>query len=377
MGVLPSKGELAASDINIAMGITGTTLFYMGQRNQEWYNMAQLPGGVFYGTEATPHSFDDFHGGEWALCFIAGTKIAMGDGTLKDIEDVAVGDEVIAYNPNKVLFAPKAVLAAKITENDGSPLQETIIIDFEDGTQLHCTDSNPFWVPGKYWCSYNTPKCQYDHSIASNPLDIGDTCVVYRDGVSGLTAITNITVVKEPVTTYSLTIAMWATFIANGIVTHNKCIDGSALATMADGTTKPLRDLQIGDVILSYNGESFVEDRVRWVRMIPHTGIYEYTFHKDKIKATAGHPFLLSSGEYGAYDPETALVDYEIECAPLDPMVDAMTYFDGDTLPIVCSGIKLVDEEVEHETYIIKLDKNNCYIADSMLVYTGIAANTT
>lgn len=38
-------------------------------------------------------------GGYIGGCFLAGTPIAMADGSYKNIEDVAIGDQVLAYNP--------------------------------------------------------------------------------------------------------------------------------------------------------------------------------------------------------------------------------------------------------------------------------------
>ena len=37
-------------------------------------------------------------GGWWPFCFVAGTKVTMGDGTEKNIEDIGIGDEVKSWN---------------------------------------------------------------------------------------------------------------------------------------------------------------------------------------------------------------------------------------------------------------------------------------
>lgn len=368
---LQASGTIDFSDLNVEMGLAATNQLDLNGAVADFDDNAKVLGGTFYGSETNPDSLSEFYSASWAACFIAGTKITMGDGSFKNIEDIVRGDEVLAYNPYKEIFAPQEILKFEVVENSGGQYELTILIDLEDGTQLHCTDSNPFWVPGKYWASYNPPKCQYNHNLATNQLEEGDKLVHYDNGDATEVAITKITVVTEPTTTYSLKVKQWATFIANDIVSHNKCVDGDALVTMADGSTKPLKDLVVGDSILSFTGETFAPDTVEEIQMIPHTGIYEYQFFKDTIKATAGHPFKTLNG-YASYDPDTARQDYDVECVELNPLVDALTLHENTARPVTCDKIRFIDETVEYETYIIRLANNNVYIANEMLVYTGI-----
>jgi RecA/RadA recombinase len=81
-------------------------------------------------------------------CLLAGTKIKMFDGSLKNIEDVREGDLV------KTLEGAKPVEHAWDPETlvDGSP--ECLQIEFDDGYTVVCSDKHPFltnkgWVAAK------------------------------------------------------------------------------------------------------------------------------------------------------------------------------------------------------------------------------------
>lgn len=81
-------------------------------------------------------------------CVVAGTKIRMADGSLKNIEDVTVGEEV------KTLMGPKAVTHAWTpdTLDEGEP--EIYKVTFEDGYTVECSPEHKFlingaWIPAK------------------------------------------------------------------------------------------------------------------------------------------------------------------------------------------------------------------------------------
>jgi hypothetical protein len=51
-------------------------------------------------------------------CFLAGTDVQMADGSTKDIEDVEVGDEVLAIDPETGETGPRKVTRLIVTEDD-------------------------------------------------------------------------------------------------------------------------------------------------------------------------------------------------------------------------------------------------------------------
>ncbi|MEV4227085.1 polymorphic toxin type 43 domain-containing protein [Streptomyces bobili] len=81
-------------------------------------------------------------------CFLAGTDVLMADGTTKDIEDVIVGDKVLATDPATGLSVPEEVTALIRTHAD--KYFNELSIATEDGTEkLTATHEHPFWSPSE------------------------------------------------------------------------------------------------------------------------------------------------------------------------------------------------------------------------------------
>nr|WP_323183658.1 polymorphic toxin-type HINT domain-containing protein [Streptomyces prunicolor] len=80
-------------------------------------------------------------------CFLAGTDVLMGDGaTTEDIEDVDVGDLVMATDPETGESGPREVTRLIITEDDKH--FNELSIATEDGVEkLTATFEHPFWSP--------------------------------------------------------------------------------------------------------------------------------------------------------------------------------------------------------------------------------------
>lgn len=93
-------------------------------------------------------------------CLIPGTKIKMFDDSLKNIEDIQVGDLVIT------LDGPKIVTHSwnPDTLEDGEP--ECYKITFEDGYEVVCSDEHPFLMNDKF--------------VYANELCIGDEITTIR-----------------------------------------------------------------------------------------------------------------------------------------------------------------------------------------------------
>lgn len=77
-------------------------------------------------------------------CMVAGTKIQMGDGSLKSIDDIIVGDHV------KTMSGPKAVTATWTPDTlvEGRP--ECFEVEFEDGSKYICSEQHQFMRKGEW-----------------------------------------------------------------------------------------------------------------------------------------------------------------------------------------------------------------------------------
>ncbi len=130
--------------------------------------------------------------------FTAGTKVLTDEGE-KNIEDIEVGDKVLAKDENN----PDGELACKevkaLYRN-----QRDEIIKLHVGEQIiETTDNHPFWVEGKGW-------------IFADELQVGDK-LQKADG-SNLT-IDKVEFVKldESVTVYNFTVADYHTYYVTDI----------------------------------------------------------------------------------------------------------------------------------------------------------------
>ncbi|MFE3021512.1 polymorphic toxin-type HINT domain-containing protein [Streptomyces sp. NPDC059256] len=77
--------------------------------------------------------------------FIAGTDVLMADGTTKDIEEIKIGDTVIAKDPETGEAGPRTV--THLIFSTGGKRLTTLTVDGTDS--LTATDNHPFWSPSE------------------------------------------------------------------------------------------------------------------------------------------------------------------------------------------------------------------------------------
>ncbi|MFB8753091.1 polymorphic toxin-type HINT domain-containing protein [Streptomyces parvulus] len=79
-------------------------------------------------------------------CFLAGTQVLTADGKTKKIENIEIGDEVVATDPETGETRLRKVTRLIVTEDDKHFNELTI--ETPDGPeQLTATHEHPFWVP--------------------------------------------------------------------------------------------------------------------------------------------------------------------------------------------------------------------------------------
>lgn len=78
-------------------------------------------------------------------CFVAGTEILTTEG-IKNIEDIRVGDWVIADDPT----TPKGIEARQVLDTFVRET-DTLVDLYVDGEVISTTGEHPFWVPDKGW----------------------------------------------------------------------------------------------------------------------------------------------------------------------------------------------------------------------------------
>ncbi|WP_289356241.1 polymorphic toxin-type HINT domain-containing protein [Paenibacillus sp. S-12] len=182
-------------------------------------------------------------------CFTAGTKVQTDEGE-KNIEDIEVGDRVLAKDENN----PDGELAYKevtgLYRN-----QRDDIIKLHVGEQLiETTDNHPFWVEGKGW-------------VFADELQVGDK-LQKADG-SNLT-IDNVESVKldESVTVYNFTVADFHTYYVTnlGVWVHNtNCFNLNVKPSVSNSKLQNIvKDLYKGQNMPNLIGNGTTMDAIRY-----------------------------------------------------------------------------------------------------------------
>ena len=168
---------------------------------------------TYYAENLLVHNYK--YGG---YCFVAGTKVTMGDGSEKNIEDVVIGDEIISFNESTLQNEVKKVVGLK------TPIHNDMVkYVFANQTEIVSTFDHPFYVGNLELASF-TPfltNKRYELDREVRQIKVGD--MVYLSNGVSKTAIKDIIELDEKDTqTYIITIDDNHNFYANGILVHNK-----------------------------------------------------------------------------------------------------------------------------------------------------------
>lgn len=147
-----------------------------------------------------------FGGAEQGGCFTAGTKILMADASLKNIEDIKVGDQILT----KADETSAELVLDKVVKTFSHTVDEYLIInDFLQITPVHRVLVNGQW-----------------QEIGA--AKVGDWLL---DKNNNRVLITSIVKVNKRVKVYNFTTEKYHTYIADGIYVHN---DKGATATRSN-----------------------------------------------------------------------------------------------------------------------------------------------
>ena len=138
-------------------------------------------------------------------CFIGGTLVATEDG-LKPIENIEVGDKVLAYDETTGEQAYKKVV--RLFRNETYEWYHIFVNDEE----IVCTGGHPF---------YST---KYGKFITVKDLETDDK-LLFSNGEYGIINRIAVEVLSEPQTTYNFEVEDYHTYYVgeNEVLVHNKC----------------------------------------------------------------------------------------------------------------------------------------------------------
>jgi len=164
------------------------------------------------------------HGpGSGAECFIAGTQISMYDGTYKNIEDIAVGDEVIGWDADNQIQKNTVLNVHDIVPQK----QKLCTIN----NHITSTDSH-LYLSKRGWVSVNPEKSKEiysDYNLDISEMQIGDELYTMglddgKGGTFDTIAVDSIETNDEDVKVYNFTVDNTSNYIANNFVVHNKSL---------------------------------------------------------------------------------------------------------------------------------------------------------
>jgi len=141
---------------------------------------------------------------DW-LCFTAGTPVVLANGATRAIEQLKVGDKVLARDE-----ATGKTEAKRVKRLFKHQVEATLVLSFSNGEKIECTKEHPFYVEHKGF----TP---------AGELGIG-TSIVTRAGPS--VKLTQVEVKRETATVYNFEVEdLHSYFVGqSGLWVHNKCV---------------------------------------------------------------------------------------------------------------------------------------------------------
>jgi hypothetical protein len=179
-------------------------------------------------------------------CFVKATEIRMADGTVKPIEDVAIGDQLIGKDGaiNTVLEYLRPVLGSRS------------LISFNGGVPF-ITDDHPVLMTDGSWKSVDPDATLSKYAKLTDrnigQLMIGDV-IATPDGAGFKIVSIEHHQDSADLQLYNFALDGNHTYVANNLVVHNKCFVAGTQVLMEDGTWKNIEDVAIDEVLIGKDG---------------------------------------------------------------------------------------------------------------------------
>jgi hypothetical protein len=172
----------------------------------------------------------DTYAGLAIACFLPGTKIKMSDGSMKNIEDISVDDEVLSviipdlpdedlgYNEWKTFTSTGDMTSLEAS----SATVEKIFYDYMDGYWnvndglIKVTEEHDLWT---YTFIDNAGDARYWKWRKPSQLQIGQSLL---DHEGNLIEVTSIEKIEEEVEVVNIDVEPLDVYFAGGVLVHNK-----------------------------------------------------------------------------------------------------------------------------------------------------------
>ena len=191
--------------------------------------------------KANAKAAKDNREGTGGSCFIAGTKVTMSDGTFKNIENIVVGDKVKGHKEDNTVI-----------KLDPTLLGDRKLYSFNN-KHYFFTSEHPFMTE-EGWKSIKPEKTKERDGVElyeqlKGELKIGDKLVTDNGSVE-IKDIKSKEISNPEMPLYNFNVSNDNSYIADNYVVHNKgCFIKGTLVTMADGSNKPVEQVDLGDKV--------------------------------------------------------------------------------------------------------------------------------
>eukprot|EP00930_Biecheleria_cincta_P064646 TRINITY_DN5026_c0_g2_i1.p1 TRINITY_DN5026_c0_g2~~TRINITY_DN5026_c0_g2_i1.p1 ORF type:complete len:1095 (-),score=133.32 TRINITY_DN5026_c0_g2_i1:56-2860(-) len=236
-------------------------------------------------------------------CFVPSSEVTLADGTRKQIKDIEIGEQVQSWDEVHERPAISTVKAVPAFERRRDELVE---ISLPNATIL-ATEDHPIWSHGRGTLVSSHPGSTHEEyglnasSMLAHEVLHGDNHAPLQ--VLGLKRMpTNFRSLRAgPSTRTGMTQVMtlclhphhW--YFAQGARVHNKgCFVPSSEVTLADGTRKQIKDVEIGEQVQSWD-EVHGRPAISTVKAVPaferaRSELVEISLPNATILATEDHP---------------------------------------------------------------------------------------
>ena len=319
-----------------------------------------------------------------APCFVAGTKVHIESKGITNIEDVKVGDKVISYNHDNEIVEYKEVKKVRIKSDEF-----VVTYVFENGTKLTGTPDHPLFVNGKGYSSYSPSVTKEDSGLDVEQILIGDE-VLHIDGY-GVT-ISDIIEEEKKEVVYNLDeVEGNNNFFVEDLLAHNRagfpgsyytdptCFSANVNITLSDGTFKKINEIEVGDVVQGWDGNTVeVSGKVIATDHRHTVGSHAeackslgdepslYTINDTKVEFTPEHPFLTKEG-WKSLVPDPNQEPYKTE-------QEVKVLKEGEEINIngtwtLVESISKVRSDSEEKVYNITVEGIHSYLANRIVVH--------
>lgn len=301
-------------------------------------------------------------------CFVEGTKILLEGDKVKNIEDIVIGDKVLSYDVTN-----NEIKITNVLNIYSRNVNQIVEYTFSNGGVLKATLDHPIYVISKGWSSYSNEmsNTMYKLNEPVKKIEIGDSVKL----IDTIVILDDIKITDGKHKVYNLSeLEKHHNYFANNVLVHNRiCFVSGTKVRLSDGSEKNIEDVNVGDVVLSYNEkENKIEPNKVYKTYSPmHDDIVEYIFSNGtKISSTFDHPYYVNGLNLASFKPEWSNNRYNFD-KPVQQIKigDVFNLCDYTFTELIEINVL---ERKDTITHIISVENNQNFYANGILVHNKV-----